>query len=85
MPTYENKCESCGHTFESFQNITSDPLTDCPECKKPGTLKRLIGRGSGVIFRGTGFYQTGYKSDGKSKRLKRENGEGPKDAKDSNG
>jgi putative FmdB family regulatory protein len=60
MPTYDYLCKACGHSFENFQTMTSDPLSDCPECEKP-ELKRLIGKGSAVLFKGTGFYQTDYK------------------------
>lgn len=61
MPTYEYICEDCGHQFECFQSITAKTLQKCPECGKRG-LKRLIGIGSGVIFKGNGFYQTDYRS-----------------------
>lgn len=60
MPTYDYVCKDCGHRFEQFQSIMADPLTDCPECKK-NTLKRLIGGGGAVIFKGSGFYCTDYK------------------------
>jgi len=59
MPTYDYKCTVCGHKFEMFQSITKKSLRKCPRCGKLG-LKRLIGAGSGVIFKGTGFYQTDY-------------------------
>ena len=62
MPTYEYKCENCDHQFEQFQSITSKPLRKCPECGK-NKLNRLIGSGSGIIFKGTGFYQTDYRSE----------------------
>ena len=60
MPTYDYKCTECGFTFESFHPMSADKLKECPKCK--GLLKRLIGAGSGPIFKGTGFYQTGYKN-----------------------
>ncbi|MCB0725623.1 MAG: zinc ribbon domain-containing protein [Ignavibacteriae bacterium] len=69
MPTYDYKCENCGHTFESFQSIKADPLKKCPECGKD-TLKRLIGTGAGLIFKGSGFYLTDYKNQGKSSSSK---------------
>ena len=60
MPTYDYKCLECKHTFEEFQKITDNPLEICPECG--GKIKRLIGPGAGPIFKGSGFYQTDYKS-----------------------
>ena len=60
MPTYEYLCEACGHRFEKFQQMIDEPLKECPRCGQH--LKRLIGSGSGVIFKGSGFYATDYKS-----------------------
>jgi len=65
MPTYEYKCKDCGHLFEKVQRMSDDLLTDCPECQ--GSLKRLIGTGAGLIFKGSGFYSTDYRSDGYSR------------------
>ncbi len=62
MPTYEYQCEACGHSFEKFQSITARPIRKCPACGQR-KVKRLIGPGAGVIFRGSGFYQTDYRSD----------------------
>ena len=59
MPTYFYECGKCGCQFEKFQKMTEDPLKSCPECK--GKVKKLISTGSGVIFKGKGFYQTDYK------------------------
>ena len=59
MPTYEYECKKCGHRFEEFQSIKAEPIKKCPECK--GAVKRLIGTGAGIIFKGKGFYQTDYK------------------------
>lgn len=59
MPTYDYVCEKCGYEFEAFQNITEDPLKVCPKCK--GYVKRQIGTGAGLIFKGSGFYITDYK------------------------
>jgi len=59
MPTYEYECRSCSHVFEKFQSITARPLRKCEQCG--GSVRRLIGAGAGVIFRGSGFYETDYK------------------------
>ena len=63
MPTYEYLCQSCGHRFDVLQKITDEPLTRCPSCKR-AKLKRVIGAGLGVIFKGSGFYTTDYKRSG---------------------
>jgi putative FmdB family regulatory protein len=60
MPTYEYACTKCGYHFEQFQSMKDEPLKKCPQCKKPA-LKRLVGAGAGLIFKGTGFYITDYK------------------------
>ena len=60
MPTYEYQCKKCGHRFEKFQQITEAPLKSCPNCH--GSLKRLIGAGGGIIFKGSGFYTTDYRN-----------------------
>jgi len=67
MPTYEYACPKCGHQFEQFQSMRDEPLKKCPKCGKSG-LKRLVGGGAGLIFKGSGFYITDYKnkSGGKS-------------------
>jgi len=62
MPTYEYLCKNCGHQFEKFQSITANSLRKCPECAKM-KLQRLIGGGAGIIFKGSGFYQTDYRTD----------------------
>lgn len=59
MPTYEYQCTSCRHRFEEFQRITDAPLSRCPRCGKP--VKRLIGGGMGIIFKGSGFYSTDHR------------------------
>ncbi len=60
MPTYEYECRACGHVLEALQSMTEPKLTKCPKCGK-NKLARLIGSGSGVIFKGSGFYETDYK------------------------
>lgn len=62
MPTYDYECDACGHTFELFQSITADPQKKCPECNKL-KLRRLIGTGGAIVFKGSGFYQTDYRSE----------------------
>lgn len=62
MPTYDYECDACGHRFELYQSISADPERKCPECKKL-KLRRLIGTGAAVVFKGSGFYQTDYRSD----------------------
>ena len=62
MPTYEYICENCGYEFEKFQPITARALRKCPDCGK-SNLKRLVGTGSGIIFKGSGFYQTDYRTE----------------------
>jgi putative FmdB family regulatory protein len=64
MPTYEYECPHCGHRFELSQKITDKPLEKCPRCQKK--VKRLIGSGSGIIFKGSGFYATDYRKKPRS-------------------
>lgn len=71
MPTYEYACQKCGHEFEQFQSMRDEPLKKCPKCKKAG-VKRLVGSGAGLIFKGSGFYITDYKN--KSGGEKKEGG-----------
>ena len=61
MPTYEYRCPDCGHEFEQFQSMKADPIKECPECKEQN-VKRLISSGGGLIFKGSGFYETDYRS-----------------------
>jgi putative FmdB family regulatory protein len=62
MPTYDYCCENCGDKFEHFQSMTSSPLKKCKKCGER-SLRRLIGAGAGVIFKGSGFYETDYRSE----------------------
>ena len=59
MPTYEYECRKCGHQFEKYQSILAEPLKTCPKCK--GKVARVVSGGAGIIFKGSGFYQTDYK------------------------
>ena len=78
MPTYEYTCEKCGHRFEKFQRISAAPLTICPEelCARKrwgkGKVKRVIGAGAGLIFKGSGFYTTDYRSEKYKEAAKKE-------------
>ena len=70
MPTYDYKCLECDVQFEKFQGITAPPLEECPECN--GKVKRLIGAGAGLIFKGSGFYITDYRSEGYKESAKKD-------------
>ena len=72
MPTYEYKCDHCEHVFDLFQSITAEPVKKCPECKKL-KIRRLIGTGAGIIFKGSGFYETDYRSDSYKKAAEKDN------------
>ncbi len=69
MPTYDYRCNACGHTFELFQSMNDSVKRKCPECAK-NKLERLIGMGAGILFKGGGFYQTDYRSDAYKKDAK---------------
>jgi len=60
MPTYEYECTECGHLFEVFQSITAEPIKKCPKCNEK--VRRLLGAGVGIIFKGSGFYATDYRN-----------------------
>ena len=66
MPTYDYECDACGHELEVFQGINDPVLKKCPECGK-NKLKRLFGSGAAIVFKGSGFYQTDYRSEGYKK------------------
>ena len=76
MPTYEYECKKCGHRFEHFQSITADPLKSClkescpQEGGRRGKVQRLISTGGGLLFKGSGFYITDYRSEGYKKAQK---------------
>ncbi len=74
MPTYDYQCDRCGVTFEIFQEITDRPKRKCPQCG--GRIRRLIGAGAGLLFKGSGFYTTDYRSVGYKKAARAEGGSG---------
>jgi putative FmdB family regulatory protein len=76
MPTYEYKCEACGHEFEKFQSIKAAPVRKCPHCGK-NRVKRLISAGAGMIFKGGGFYITDYRSEAYKSAAKADSPEKP--------
>ena len=76
MPTYEYKCLECGARFEEFQQMTDPPVSSCPRCN--GKVKRLISAGSGLLFKGSGFHITDYRSDSYKKAADKEKQPAPK-------
>lgn len=66
MPTYDYVCEKCGHKFEEMQSFKDDPLKTCPKCHQDA-LRRLFGTGAAILFKGSGFYETDYRSEGYKK------------------
>jgi len=62
MPTYEYHCDACDHNFDEFQSMSEAPLKKCPKCKK-SKLRRVFGTGAAILFKGSGFYETDYRSD----------------------
>jgi putative FmdB family regulatory protein len=73
MPTYEYKCDACGHAFEKFQSMKAAPVRKCPECGK-NKVQRLISTGAGLIFKGSGFYITDYRSESYKSAAKADSG-----------
>ena len=73
MPTYDYVCDGCGHAFELFQSMTDPVKRTCPKCKKK-KLRRLIGAGGAIVFKGSGFYKTDYRSDSYKKGAAAESG-----------
>ena len=78
MPNYDYQCQECGHIFEVFQKMSDAKLEDCPQEGCAGKIKRLLGTGAGLIFKGSGFYQTDYRSDSYKKGVAKESGSGSK-------
>ena len=78
MPTYEYQCEKCGKSFEAFQSMRDEPFRECPKalCREKkwghGRVKRLLGTGAGLIFKGSGFYTTDYRSNSYKEAAKKE-------------
>jgi putative FmdB family regulatory protein len=75
MPTYDYVCDECGHEFEAFESIMAPPRSDCPECNRP-KLRRKIGPGAAILFKGSGFYQTDYRSESYKKAAQAEKSAG---------
>ena len=73
MPTYEYKCNACEHHFEAFQSITEDPVRVCPVCGKE-KVERLISAGAGLLFKGSGFYITDYRSESYKRDARKDKG-----------
>lgn len=84
MPTYDYECDACGHEMEVFQGINDEVLKKCPECNKK-KLRRLFGTGGAIVFKGTGFYQTDYRSESykKGEKAAKEATSSTKDSKSS--
>jgi len=83
MPNYDYLCEECGHRFEVFQRMSDDKLKDCPLEGCDAQVRRLLGTGAGVIFKGSGFYETDYRSKSYSEGAKNDSGGKPKEKSDS--
>jgi putative FmdB family regulatory protein len=83
MPTYEYECRKCGHRFEEYQSITAKPLSACPRCK--GQVRRLISGGGGLIFKGSGFHITDYRSESYKQKARGESGKVVKPCADKGG
>ncbi len=80
MPNYDYECQTCGNRFEVFQGMNDPKLTDCPKEGCGGKVKRLLGTGGGIIFKGAGFYQTDYRSSSYQAGAKAESGSDKKEA-----
>ena len=84
MPTYEYHCDACEHNFDEFQPMSAAPLKKCPQCGKP-KLRRVFGTGAAVLFKGSGFYETDYRSESYKKAAKAEQEAGSKKSEGSSG
>ncbi len=86
MPTYDYRCQACGHTFELFQSMSERVKRKCPSCAKP-RLERLIGTGAAVLFKGSGFYETDYRSSSykAGAEAEKKSGESQSDGKQADG
>jgi putative FmdB family regulatory protein len=80
MPTYDYICDACGHEFEAFESIKADPQTICPTCHE-ARLRRKIGPGAAILFKGSGFYQTDYRSDSYKKGAEADKSSKPSETK----
>lgn len=80
MPTYDYVCDACQHAFEEWQSFTDPELTTCPKCKKK-KLRRLIGNGAAIVFKGSGFYETDYNRSADYKKSVKAENEPPAEAK----
>ncbi len=76
MPNYDYQCQECGHVFEVFQKMSDAKLEHCPQENCGGRVKRLLGTGAGLIFKGSGFYQTDYRSESYKKAASKESAPG---------
>jgi putative FmdB family regulatory protein len=84
MPTYEYHCDACEHHFDEFQPITAEALKKCPACKK-SKLRRVFGAGAAILFKGSGFYQTDYRSESYKAGAKADTEKSPATDKSSSG
>lgn len=84
MPTYDYECDACGHEMELFQSITEDPIKKCPACRK-NKLRRLFGTGAAIMFKGSGFYETDYRSESYKKAAAADKKKSESSSSDSSG
>lgn len=75
MPTYEYRCDACGSRFEEFQKMSDDPVETCPECGE-NEAERLMSAGAGLVFKGSGFYETDYRRSGRQESGEGQGGDG---------